>query len=103
MIEVLEGCAWRPQTQPWLPYSLVLSTEQQHDKALALGMMHDLQPRPPFKRRLVQSLLAGRRWPAYGENEFFRKAVRRQELYWLFRRGGAQSYDYSSQERESEV
>jgi LmbE family N-acetylglucosaminyl deacetylase len=68
-----------------IPYSLELSVDQQRDKAMALGMMHDLQPPMPFKRRLrrwLQGLLAGRRWPAEGENEFFRKAVRRHELFW---------------------
>ena len=52
---------------------------------MALGMMHDLQPPMPFKRRMrrwLQRKLAGRRWPAEGENEFFRKAVRRHELFW---------------------
>lgn len=68
-----------------IPYSFELSRPIQRDKAMALGMMHDLQPPPPFKRRLrrwLQQLLAGRRWPAEGENEFFRKAVRRHELFW---------------------
>lgn len=68
-----------------IPYSLELSTSTQRDKAMALGMMHDLQPAPPFKRRIrrwLQKLLAGRQWPAEGENEFFRKAVRRHELFW---------------------
>jgi LmbE family N-acetylglucosaminyl deacetylase len=68
-----------------IPYSLQLSVAQQRDKAMALGMMHDLQPPMPFKRRVrrwLQRLLAGRRWPAEGENEFFRKAVRRHELFW---------------------
>jgi hypothetical protein len=40
----------------------------------------------PFKRRLrrlIQRLLARRVPPLYGENEFFRKAVRRHELLWL--------------------
>ncbi|MFC6339042.1 PIG-L family deacetylase [Pseudomonas sp. CCM 7891] len=67
------------------PYCLSLSLEQQQDKAMALGMMHDLQPRPPFKRRVrrwLQRLLAGRSKSPYGENEFFRKAVRRHELFW---------------------
>lgn len=71
--------------QPRVPYSLVLPAEVRRDKAMALGMMHDLQPALPFKRRLrrtLQRLLAGRRWPAEGENEFFRKAVRRHELFW---------------------
>lgn len=72
--------------EAWLPWSLSLSADMQCDKAMALGMMHDLQPRPPFKRRLrrvVQRLLAGRRDSPFGENEFFRKAVRRHELYWV--------------------
>ncbi|AJO76211.1 PIG-L family deacetylase [Pseudomonas chlororaphis] len=67
------------------PCSLPLTLEQQRDKAMALGMMHDLQPRPPFKRRLrraLQRVLAGRADSPYGENEFFRKAVRRHELFW---------------------
>lgn len=67
------------------PYCLLLNEAQQHDKAMALGMMHDLQPRAPFKRRLrrgLQRLLAGRSGSPYGENEFFRKAVRRHELFW---------------------
>jgi LmbE family N-acetylglucosaminyl deacetylase len=67
------------------PYCLELSVDQQRDKAMALGMMHDLQPPLPLKRRArrwLQKVLAGRRWPAEGENEFFRKAVRRHELFW---------------------
>jgi LmbE family N-acetylglucosaminyl deacetylase len=67
------------------PYCLLLDRAQQCDKAMALGMMHDLQPPAPFKRRLrrrLQRLLAGRSGSPYGENEFFRKAVRRQELFW---------------------
>ena len=53
---------------------------------LALAMQHDLQGRLPWKkrlRRLIQSALAGRRWPATGDDEFFRKAVRRHELFWV--------------------
>ena len=67
------------------PCSLSLSLAQQRDKAMALGMMHDLQPAPPFKRRVsrwLQRVLAGRARSPYGENEFFRKAVRRHELFW---------------------
>ncbi|MCY1183314.1 hypothetical protein D9M73_239230 [compost metagenome] len=71
--------------QTWLPYCLSLDLAQQRDKAMALGMMHDLQPRPPFKRRLrrvIQRVLAGRQSSPYGENEFFRKAVRKHEVFW---------------------
>ena len=68
------------------PWTLCLSTESQRRKAMSLGMMHDLQPRPPFKRllrRAIQRCLAARRWRAFGENDFMRKAVRRHELFWV--------------------
>ncbi|TWC41359.1 GlcNAc-PI de-N-acetylase [Pseudomonas sp. SJZ079] len=72
-----------PADALWSP---LLSREVQLDKAMALAMQHDLQGRPPLKkrlRRLIQRLLSGRRWPASGEDEFFRKAVRRHELFWV--------------------
>jgi len=59
---------------------------QQIDKAQALAMQHDLQTPLPLKKRLrrrIQHLLAGRRWPSSGEDEFFRKAVRRHELFFV--------------------
>lgn len=65
--------------------ALTTALAQQRDKAMALGMMHDLQPPAPFKRRVrrwLQRVLAGRSRSPYGENEFFRKAVRRHELFW---------------------
>ncbi|MCO7594382.1 MULTISPECIES: PIG-L deacetylase family protein [Pseudomonas] len=83
-----DGVALPPQLhadQAWAPCSLVLDVPTQRDKAMALGMMHDLQPPAPFKRRVRRALqrwLAGRRPSPYGENEFFRKAVRRHELFW---------------------
>ena len=83
-----DGVALPPQMtadQAWAPCALVLDLPTQRDKAMALGMMHDLQPPAPFKRRLrrlLQRWLAGRRPSPYGENEFFRKAVRRHELFW---------------------
>ena len=67
-------------------WSPSLSAEARLDKAMALAMQHDLQVSLPSKkrlRRLIQRLLAGRRWPATGEDEFFRKAVRRHELFWV--------------------
>ena len=70
------------------PLSLTLSPAQQVDKAMALGMMHDLQPPAPLKRRLrglVQRVLAGRNPSPFGENAFFRKAVRRHELFWTLK------------------
>lgn len=85
-----EGVALPPVTDAALPadelWSYVLSVEQQLDKALALAMQHDLQGSLPLKKRLrrnLQKLLLGRRWPVTGDNEFFRKAVRRHELFWV--------------------
>ncbi|SCW54497.1 MULTISPECIES: PIG-L deacetylase family protein [unclassified Pseudomonas] len=82
------GIALPPAIEP-LPadglWSPLLDAPTRMDKAMALGMQHDLQGRPPFKRqlrRMIQRLLAGRRWPRTGEDEFFRKAVRRHELFW---------------------
>jgi LmbE family N-acetylglucosaminyl deacetylase len=67
-------------------WSPTLDAAQQLDKAMALAMQHDLQGALPLKRRirrLIQRLLVGRRWPVTGEDEFFRKAVRRHELFWV--------------------
>jgi LmbE family N-acetylglucosaminyl deacetylase len=83
------GIALPPAIEP-LPadrlWSPLLSAEVQLDKAMALAMEHDLQGGLVFKRQLrrwIQQGLAGRRWPDTGSNEFFRKAVRRHELFWV--------------------
>lgn len=83
------GIALPPAIEP-LPvdglWSPTLSADMRLDKAMALAMQHDLQgPLAPKKRlrRWIQRVLAGRRWPPTGENEFFRKAVRRHELFWV--------------------
>ncbi|WP_300731200.1 PIG-L deacetylase family protein [Pseudomonas sp.] len=76
-------------TQVLEPCCLELTLGQQRDKAMALGMMHDLQPRAALKRRLrraIQQCLASRKPSPYGENEFFRKAVRRHELFWVLKK-----------------
>jgi LmbE family N-acetylglucosaminyl deacetylase len=67
-------------------WSPTLDARVQLDKAMALAMQHDLQSPLPIKKRLrrwIQVVLAGRRWPPTGEDEFFRKAVRRHELFWV--------------------
>jgi LmbE family N-acetylglucosaminyl deacetylase len=83
------GIALPPAIEP-LPsdrlWSPLLSADMQVDKAMALAMEHDLQGSLGFKRqlrRVIQQWLAGRRWPVTGSNEFFRKAVRRHELFWV--------------------
>ncbi|EXI78052.1 MAG: bacillithiol biosynthesis deacetylase BshB1 [Candidatus Accumulibacter appositus] len=86
-----QGIALPPALAPLPPdalWSPCLSDAVQLDKAMALAMQHDLQGRLPFKKRLrraIQKRLAARQWPASGENEFFRKAVRRHELFWVRR------------------
>jgi hypothetical protein len=68
------------------PFCLLLEEAAQRDKAMALGMMHDLRRPLPFKkrlRRLLQLLFTNRQWPPYGEDEFFRKTVRCHELFWV--------------------
>ncbi|WP_312481872.1 PIG-L deacetylase family protein [Stutzerimonas nitrititolerans] len=83
------GMALPPAIEP-LPaeriWSPLLSAEMQLNKAMALAMQHDLQGPLPMKkriRRLIQRLFVGRRWPVTGEDEFFRKSVRRHELFWV--------------------
>lgn len=84
-----KGVALPPAIEP-LPadrlWSPPLDSEARLNKAMALAMQHDLQVPLPLKkrlRRLIQAALAGRRWPATGDDEFFRKAVRRHELFWV--------------------
>lgn len=83
------GIALPPAIEPLLAnrlWSPLLSADVQLDKAMALAMEHDLQGGQVFKRQLrrwIQQGLAGRRWPVTGSNEFFRKAVRRHELFWV--------------------
>jgi hypothetical protein len=51
---------------------------------MSLAMQHDLRPRLSGKRRLrrlLQRFLALRRHPPYGDNEYFRRAVRRHEVF----------------------
>ncbi|WP_395501646.1 PIG-L deacetylase family protein [Ectopseudomonas mendocina] len=83
------GVALPPRHEP-LPadglWSPVLTPSERLDKIQALAMQHDLQTPLPLKkrlRRLIQWILAGRRWPGLGQDEFFRKAVRRHELFWV--------------------
>ncbi len=83
------GIALPPAFEP-LPadrlWSPTLEATSRLDKAMALAMQHDLTVPLPAKKRLrrvLQRVFAGRHWPATGEDEFFRKAVRRHELFWV--------------------
>ena len=72
-----------PADRLWSP---TLDAETRLNKAMALRMQHDLQGPPSLKKRLrrvIQATLTGRRWPRTGDDEFFRKAVRLHELFWV--------------------
>lgn len=74
-----------PADPLWSP---VLDAATRIDKAQALALQHDLQTPLTGKkrlRRLIQRVFAGRQWPVTGDDEFFRKAVRRHELFWVRR------------------
>lgn len=83
------GVALPPAIAPMKPLracSILLNEGQRLDKAMALAMQHDLQGPLPLKKRVrrwIQQILADRRWPNTGSSEFFRKAVRRHELFWV--------------------
>jgi len=91
MGEAHEGVALPPLLENvgvFVPWVLPLERSRQIDKAMALGMMHDLTVPLPFKRRCrraLQRFLVGRRHPPYGADDFFRKTVRRHELFWVER------------------
>lgn len=73
--------------EPLLPasiHSVPLTLDKQKDKACALAMMHDLRPKlSPRKklRKTLQAWLIGRPHTVYGEDDYFRKAVRGNELF----------------------
>lgn len=89
MGDAYTGVALPPWTEEAVDdglYSIMLNQEEQVNKASALLMQHDLQQKLSFKRRLrriIQTLLTGRRWPSSGDNEYLRKAVRRHEIFWI--------------------
>lgn len=65
---------------------LQVSSDKQWEKAMALRMQHDLQSTLSLKQRIrrsLQQVLSGRNWPLFGEDDFFRKTVRRHELFWV--------------------
>lgn len=65
--------------------SLPLDMTAQKNKAAALAMMHDLQTPLRWKKRLrfkLQSWFIGRALSPYGSDEFFRKAVRSNEIFY---------------------
>ena len=69
-----------------VPWVLPLERSCQIDKAMALGMMHDLTLPLSFKERLrraLQQFFARRRHSLYGTDDYFRRAVRRHELFWV--------------------
>lgn len=67
--------------------SIPLTLDQQRNKAMALAMMHDLQTPLRWKKRLrfqLQAWLIGRPLSPYGDDEYFRKAVRSNEIFFSY-------------------
>lgn len=65
-------------------FNLQLDAVTRRRKALALDLMHDLKRPLKWKkwwRKRLQRLFLGRPITPYGEDDFFRKAVRCQELF----------------------
>jgi LmbE family N-acetylglucosaminyl deacetylase len=65
-------------------YSIALDADARRRKALALDLMHDLKRPQKWKkwwRKRLQRLLLRRPLNPYGEDDFFRKAVRQSELF----------------------
>ncbi len=65
-------------------YNVELDGDTRRRKALALDLMHDLKRPLRWKkwwRKRLQKLLLGRPLSPYGEDDFFRKGIRRCELF----------------------
>lgn len=65
-------------------YSQPLDDDTLRDKALALDLMHDLRRPLSWKKWLrprLQAFLPGRSVPRYGEDDYFRKSLRRNECF----------------------
>ena len=65
-------------------YCIALDADTRRRKALALDLMHDLKRPLRWKkwwRKRLQRVLLRRPLNPYGEDEFFRKAVRQSELF----------------------
>lgn len=79
-------------------YSFPLSTEDQLAKVFALQMMHDLNRSVPFKKQLRRWLqrIIGRSTMPYGQDEYLRKAIRQQELFFVSSLAGVKQL-FSSQ------
>ncbi|MBV1875615.1 MAG: PIG-L family deacetylase [Cycloclasticus sp.] len=64
--------------------SVSLSLEQQRNKAASLAMMHDLQTPLRWKKKvrfMLQSWFLNRPLSPYGNDEYLRKAIRSNELF----------------------
>lgn len=67
-------------------YRVGLDSESRRRKALALDLMHDLRRPLRFKkwwRRRLQALFLRRPLPQYGEDDYFRRALRNSELFFV--------------------
>jgi LmbE family N-acetylglucosaminyl deacetylase len=66
-------------------YSHPLDMARQRDKVFALEVMHDLKPQIDWKKKLRRWLQAGlvdRPMVKYGEDDYFRKMIRSNEIFY---------------------
>lgn len=65
--------------------SVAMNMDKQRDKAAALAMMHDLQTPLRLKKKIrfrLQEWFIGRARSPYGADEYFRKAIRCNEIFY---------------------
>jgi LmbE family N-acetylglucosaminyl deacetylase len=66
-------------------FSFPLNRSDEIDKVCSLKMMHDLNRPTSLKRksRRILQRIVGRSKMPYGDDEYLRKAIRQQELFWV--------------------
>jgi len=77
---------FEPRENPGQLFSLSLKPQTQQHKLLALAMMHDLNTPLSLKkyfRKTIQHFLIGRDNCPYGGDDYLRKAVRQNEIYFV--------------------
>lgn len=81
--------------------SYPVSENKQKDKVFAIEVMHDLKGRLKFKkrlRRMIQAKLVGRTINPYGDDDYFRKSIRTNELF--FRVPVNQALEYFNEQHD---
>ncbi len=77
-----------PSFDPLIKVSLLsypVTEDKQKDKVFAIEVMHDLKGKLKLKkrlRRIIQAKLVGRTINPYGDDDYFRKSIRANELFY---------------------